>query len=281
MATPPSYFTSAFDQARGEEMAAPNADQAETNALAKEVRSSTLAHLHHKPAEHKEEPSADGSLTFLLDVDNTLLDNDAIKHDWNEQLQAALGPTLTTRFWQIYEQVRKERAVVDIPLALSRLREQTSNSELDEQTEASIRSLFFEYPFESRLYPGAIETLEHLRTMGLTVIVSDGDPLFQSEKIIKSHLAQAVEGRVLLFTHKQEHFDDIVRAYPVDHYVMVDDHPQILHESKQVMGDRLTTVFVKQGHYATDALPHGFVPDVTVLHIADLSHYHKQELLGR
>ncbi|TMC23463.1 MAG: HAD family hydrolase [Chloroflexi bacterium] len=261
-------------------MVTKNADQAETSTLAKEARSSALAHLHPKSAEHKEETLTDGSLAFLLDVDNTLLDNDAIKHDWNEQLHATLGTTLTTRFWQIYEQVRQERAVVDIPQALSRLREQTPKSELDEQTYQYVRSLFFEYPFSNRLYPGAIETLEHLRTMGLTVIVSDGDPLFQSEKIIKSHLAQAVEGRVLLFTHKQEHFDDIVRAYTASHYVMVDDHPQILHESKQIMGNWLTTVFVKQGHYATDELPHGFMPDLTVLRIADLSHYHKQELLG-
>ena len=170
--------------------------------------------------------------------------------------------------------------MVDLPLALCRLREQTPKAELDEQTYLHVRSLFFENPFSSRLSPGAIETLLHLRTMGITLIVSDGEPLFQSAKIIKSHLAEAVLGRVLLFTHKQEHWGDIVRAYGASHYVMVDDHPQILHESKQIMGHRLTTVFVKTGHYATDELPQGFVPDLTVLHIADLSHIHKQELLA-
>ena len=218
-------------------------------------------------------------LVFLLDVDNTLLDNDAIKKDWDEQLQVELGPKLTTRFWEMYEQARKERGVVDIPLALSRLREQTPSTELDEQLYQHARSLFFDYPFYKRLYPYTIETLEHLRTMGLTVIVSDGDLVFQTEKIIKSHLAEAVEGRVLLFTHKQEHLDEIMRAYAADHYVMVDDHPQILSDSKRIMRDRLTTVFVKQGHYAADGLPEGFVPDLTLPHIGDLRNYQREQLL--
>jgi FMN phosphatase YigB (HAD superfamily) len=219
------------------------------------------------------------TLVFLIDVDNTLLDNDAIKADWDKQLQVELGPKLTRRFWEIYEQVRKEREIVDIPLALSRLREQTPSTELDEQTYQHVHSLFDNYPFHKRLYPYAIETLEHLRTMGLTVIVSDGDPVFQAEKIIRSHLAEAVEGRVLLFTHKQEHLDEIMRAYPADHYVMIDDHPQVLHDSKQIMRDRLTTVFVMQGHYATSQLPEGFVPDLTVPHIGDLRNYRKEQLL--
>ena len=213
------------------------------------------------------------TLVFLLDVDNTLLDNDAIKKDWNEQLQVELGAKLTTRFWDIYEQVRKERGVVDIPLALSRLREQTPSTELDEQTYQRVLSLFENYPFYKRLYPYTIETLAYLRTMGLTVIASDGDPVFQAEKIIKSRLAEAVEGRVLIFTHKQEHLDEIMRAYPADHYVMIDDHPQILHDCKKIMRDRLTTVFVMQGHYATGQLPEGFAPDLTVPHIGDLRNH--------
>lgn len=218
-------------------------------------------------------------LIFLLDVDDTLLDNDAIKKDWDEQLQIELGPKLTTRFWEIYELVRKERGVIDIPLALSRLREQTSSAELHEQLYQHAHSIFFDYPFYKRLYPYTIETLEHLRTMGLTVIASDGDLVFQREKIIKSHLVEAVEGRVLLFTHKQEHLDEIMQAYPADHYVMVDDHPHILCDSKRIMGDRLTTVFVKQGHYAAAGLPEGFVPDLTLPHIGDLRNYQREQLL--
>ena len=219
------------------------------------------------------------TLVFLLDVDNTLLDNDAIKEDWHEQLQVALGPKLTRRFWEMYEQVRKERGIVDIPLALSRLREHTPSTELDEQTYQSVHAIFDNYPFYKRLYPYAIETLEYLSTMGLTVIVSDGDMVFQAEKIIKSKLAEAVEGRVLLFMHKQEHLDEILRAYPADHYVMIDDHPQILHDSKRIMRDRLTTVFVKQGHYASSQLPQGFVPDLTISHIGDLRNYSREQFL--
>ena len=105
------------------------------------------------------------------------------------------------------------------------------------------------------------------------------DLVFQTEKISKSHLAEAVEGRVLLFIRKQEHLDEIMRAYPADHYVMVDDHPQILSDSKRIMKDRLTTVFVKQGHYAADGLPEGFVPDLTLPHIGDLRNYQREQLL--
>jgi hypothetical protein len=150
---------------------------------------------------------------------------------------------------------------------------------LDERRYQHARSLFFDYPFYKRLYPYAIETLEHLRTMGLTVIASDGDLVFQREKIIKSHLAEAVEGRILLFAHKQEHFDEIMRAYPADHYVMIDDHQQILHDSKRIMRERLTTVFVMQGHYATGELQEDFEPDLTILHIGDLRNYQREQLL--
>ena len=219
------------------------------------------------------------SLVFLLDVDNTLLDNDAIKEDWAKQLQAMVGPALARRFWEIYEQVRREREVVDIPLALSRLREEVPITEMDEQTYQRVRTLFEDYPFYKKVYPDAIKTLEHLQSMGLTVIVSDGDQVFQAKKIVRSRLLEVVEGRVMILTHKQEHLDEITRAYPADHYVMIDDNPHILHASKQIMRDRLTTVFVKQGHYAADGLPEGFVPDLTLPHIGDLRNYKREQLL--
>ena len=218
------------------------------------------------------------TLVFLLDVDNTLLDNDAIKADWDKQLRGELGYTLTARFWEMYEQVRRERGVVDIPLALSRLHERTPS--MDEQTFQHIRSLFLNYPFYERLYPYTIETLEHLRSMGLTVIVSDGDSFFQAEKIMKSHLAMAVGGRVLLFTHKQEHLLEIMRAYPADHYVMVDDNALILRDAKQIMGNRLTTVLVMQGHYATHQRLEGFTPDLKVPQIGVLRIYRRDQILA-
>ena len=218
------------------------------------------------------------SLVFLLDVDNTLIDNDKVKEDLNAHLQVELGPKLTARFWEIYEQARLERGVVDIPLSLQRLRAETPLSEMDEQTFLHVESIFDNYPFFNALYPHTLETLHHLRTMGLTVIVSDGDQFFQSEKIYRSDLAEAVEGRVLIYTHKQEHLEEILAEYPADHYAMIDDKPDILMDSKAMMGKRLTTVFVKQGHYAK-SVPDNFTPDISVLHIGDLRYFTKEQFL--
>jgi FMN phosphatase YigB (HAD superfamily) len=218
------------------------------------------------------------TLVFLLDVDNTLINNDQVKEDFNAHLEVELGPKLTERFWDIYEQARKERGVVDIPLSLQRLREATPLSELDEQTFHHVQSIFDNYPFFNALYPHTLETLQHLRTMGLTVIVSDGDQLFQPEKIFRSDLAETVEGRVLIYTHKQQHLEEILQKYPADHYVMIDDKPDILVDSKAIMGKRLTTVFVKQGHYAKQ-VPDNFTPDISVLHIGDLRNYTKEQFL--
>jgi phosphoglycolate phosphatase-like HAD superfamily hydrolase len=190
-----------------------------------------------------------------------------------------LGPRLAARFWELYDKVREEEGVVDIPVALKRLREQTSLAELDEQTFLHVESIFDNYPFYRALYPHVIETLEHLCTRGLTVIVSDGDRVFQAEKIVNSDLAEIVEGRVLLYVHKQQHLDEMIRLYPADHYAMIDDKPQILADSKAIMGDRLTTVFVRQGKYAAGELPANFRPDITVLHIGDLRTYTAEQFL--
>ncbi len=212
------------------------------------------------------------TLAFLLDVDNTLLANDDVKKDFDEHLQVELGPVLTQRFWVIYEQVRKEESVVDIPLSLKRLREEVPLSEMDEQTYLHVHSIFDNYPFVNKLYPHVFETLAYLKTLGTTVIVSDGDLIFQAEKIVNSHLADAVGGRVLIYTHKQEHIADIMKNYPSDHYVMIDDRPQILADSKRIMDDKLTVVFVQQGKYSLEKFPEGFVPDITIAHISDLQH---------
>ena len=219
------------------------------------------------------------TLTFWLDVDNTLIANDEVKEDWDAHLQVELGPRLTERFWDLYEQARHESEVVDIPLALSRLREQTSLSEMDEQTYLHVHSIFDNYPYSQALYPHVLETLQYLSTLGRTVIVSDGDPVFQPDKIVRSGLADAVEGRVLIYIHKQQHLDEIMQLYPADQYVMVDDKPDILADSKALISDRLTTVFVKQGKYAAGELPSNFTPDITVLHIADLRNYTAEQFL--
>ncbi|HLH62642.1 MAG TPA: HAD family hydrolase [Ktedonobacteraceae bacterium] len=218
------------------------------------------------------------ALVFLLDVDNTLIDNDKVKEDFSTHLQVELGPKLAARFWELYEEARKDRSVVDIPLTFRRLREETPLSELDEQTFLHTESIFDNYPFYNALYPHTLETLHHLCTMGLTVIVSDGDQFFQSEKIFRSDLAEAVEGRVLIYTHKQQHLEEILQKYPADHYVMIDDKPDILVDSKGLMGKKLTTVFVEQGHYAKQA-PDNFTPDIHVLHIGDLRNFTMEQFL--
>ena len=220
------------------------------------------------------------TLAFLLDVDNTLLNNDGIKADFDRQIEVELGPKLTQRFWDIYEQVREEKSVIDIPLALKLMREQTSLQELDKQTYERVHAIFFDYPFANALYPQVLATLQHLRQLGTTVIVSDGDPIFQARKIINSQLAAAVEERVLLYVHKQEHLDEVMKLYPADHYVMIDDKPQILVDSKDIMGNRLTTIFVHQGKYA-DQQPAHFAPEITVEHIADLQQFTAEQFLQK
>ncbi len=216
---------------------------------------------------------------FWIDVDNTLLDNDSVKTDLDLHIQVELGPQLSERFWDLYEQARKEKSVVDIPLALERLREQVPLSEMDEMTYRHVWSIFNNYPFFNALYPDVLETLGYLRTLGSTVIVSDGDMFFQAEKIVNSSLAEAVEGRVLLYTHKQEHLDETMKAYPGDHYVLIDDKPDILDDTKRLLEDRVTTVFVIQGKYAAGPKPDNFTPDLTVLQFGDLRNYTLEQFL--
>jgi FMN phosphatase YigB (HAD superfamily) len=218
-------------------------------------------------------------LVFLIDVDNTLVDNDHVKDDLDEHLKVELGEKLTSRFWELYERTREESDVIDIPLALKWLREQTPLSELDEQTYLHAHSLFDNYPFTNALYPHTLETLRYLRTLGLTVIVSDGDLYFQAEKIFNSAIAETVEGRVLLYKHKQEHLQEITKQYPADHYAMIDDKPDILAESKLILGNKLTTIFVQQGKYAAGQIPENFTPDISVPHIGDLRNYSAEQFL--
>lgn len=218
------------------------------------------------------------SLTFLLDVDNTLLANDDVKKDLDAHLKVELGQALTDRYWELYEKAREERGFVDIPLALQWLREQTPLSEMDDLTYQHVHSLFDNYPFINALYPHTLETLQYLGTLGTTVIVSDGDLCFQAEKIYDSSLAFAVGGRVLIYAHKQQHLEEIVRRYPADHYAMIDDKPDILVDVKHLWGNRVTTVFVQQGKYSAKK-PSNFTPNISVLHIGDLRNYSREDFL--
>lgn len=211
-------------------------------------------------------PSPENTAVFILDCDNTLLDNDAVKADTEARLRSLLGDELTERFWRLYEQVRAKTGTVDYPLTLEGFAGEVGDADLM----ARVRSAVMEYPFAERLYPGALETLAHLARLGLPTIVSDGDTVYQPMKIEMSGLAAAVGGRVLIYVHKEDHLDEIMRRWPSRLYVMVDDKLRILSATKARLPDRFVTVHVRQGHYGYDPLTTQPGPDITLDHIAQL-----------
>lgn len=205
---------------------------------------------------------------FLLDCDNTLLDNDLVEDDLSRHLALEFGAESRDRYWAIFEQLRAELGYADYLGALQRYR-------LDEVSDPALllmSSFLVDYPFASRLYPGALDAIRYLRNLGLTVILSDGDVVFQPRKIQRSGLWAAVDGRVLIYVHKERMLEAVAERYPARHYVMVDDKLRILAAMKKSWGDRLTTIFPRQGRYALDhrnilAYP---AADLTVERIADL-----------
>ncbi len=208
-------------------------------------------------------------VVFLLDVDNTLLDNDRVVRDLMLFLQQEVGSIRQQRYWAIFEELRSELGYADYLGALQRYRlENPRDTHL-----LSISSFLVNYPFAERVYPGALELIEHLRPLGPTVVLTDGDVVFQPLKVSRSGLSEAVDGRVLIYIHKEQELEDLEGRYPADHYVMVDDKLRILAAMRDVWGKRLTTVFPRQGHYATDpeVLAHYPPADITVEAIGDLS----------
>ena len=207
-------------------------------------------------------------VVFLLDCDNTLLDNDRVNDDLREHLASEFGAENCDRYWKIFEALREELGYADYLGALQRYRLGAMNDPRVLQMSAFL----VDYPFADRLYPRALAVLEHLRRWGRTVIFSDGDVVFQPRKIQRSGLWQAVEGRVLIYIHKEQMLDDVVQRYPARHYVMVDDKLRILAAMKAIWHDRLTTVFPRQGHYAFDPKIVATQPpaDLTVERIGDL-----------
>lgn len=185
---------------------------------------------------------------FLFDVDNTLLDNDAVQNDLSAHLEREVGLANRNRYWEIFEEIRAELGYADYLGALQRYRLEHQ----DDQQLLGISSFLLDYPFVERLYPGALAALAYCRTAGPTVILSDGDVVFQPRKVQRAGLWEAVEGRVLIYLHKERMLSAIEQRYPADHYVMIDDKLRILAAMKQVWGQRLTTVFPRQGHYAHD-----------------------------
>jgi FMN phosphatase YigB (HAD superfamily) len=208
-------------------------------------------------------------IVYLLDVDNTLLDNDAVTEDLRRHLRDAFGDECERRYWEIFEQLRRELGYADYLGALQRYR-----VERPRETQLLRVSLFLlEYPFADRLYSGALDVIAQLKARGQVVLLSDGDVVFQPRKIEQSGLWAAVDGHVLIYIHKEQMLDDVERQYPATRYVMVDDKLRILAAMKSVWRDRLTTVFVRQGHYAHDPSIVSTAPpaDLTIERIADLA----------
>ncbi len=207
-------------------------------------------------------------VVWLLDVDNTLLDNDAVIEDLRAHLRDAFGADCERRYWDIFEHLRGELGYADYLGALQRYRiERPRDPQL-----LRVSLFLLNYPFAERLYPGALDTIAALRRGGPVVILSDGDVVFQPRKVERSGLWAAVEGHVLIYIHKEQMLGDVERLYPARRYVMVDDKLRILAAMKGVWGNRLTSVFVRQGHYAHDpAASAGFPPaDFTIDRIEEL-----------
>ena len=207
-------------------------------------------------------------VVFLLDVDNTLIDNDAIQQDLKDHLQQTYGRDARDRYWRILEQLFAELGYRDYLGALQRFRaEHPKEVEL-----LAMSSYLINYPFADRLFLSVFEVLKRLGGFGTTVILSDGDVVFQPHKVERAGLSDAVDGRVLIYIHKEEALDDVERRFPAEHYVLIDDKPRILAAIKSFWGNRVTTVFPRQGIYAHDRRAVAAFPpaDIAIEHIGDL-----------
>jgi FMN phosphatase YigB (HAD superfamily) len=206
-----------------------------------------------------------------LDVDNTLLDHDLVIEDYRRHLIDAFGPDLEQRYWDIFEERRRDVGYADYLGALQRFRIENPRDPHVLRT-----SLFLlHYPFDRRVYPDTFDVIARLRKRGPVVVLSDGDVVFQPRKVERAGIWAAVEGEVLIYVHKEQMLDDVERRYPAKRYVMVDDKVRILAAMKEIWGDRLKTVFVRQGHYATDAALVAKYPaaDVSIDAFGDLLHH--------
>src|SRR5262245_5420822 len=210
-------------------------------------------------------------VVFLFDVDNTLLDNDRVTADLRRHLEQRFGPEVRDRYFTIFEELRSELGYADYLGTLQRYRLEAAC----DHGLLMVSEYLVDYPFANRLYPGSLDALAHVMRWGPTLILSDGDVVFQPRKVRRSILWDAVEGRVLIYIHKELMLDDVERHYPARRYVMVDDKLRILAAMKSVWGDRLTTVFPRQGHYALDpAITTAYPPaDITIERIGELVSY--------
>ena len=222
--------------------------------------------------------NARSALVSLVDVDNTLLDNDHVAADLRRHLERQVGHERQERYWAIFEELRAELGYADYLGALQRYRiEHPRDPHL-----LTVSAFLVDYPFANRLYPNSLDVLEHLSAWGPAVILSDGDAVFQPRKIERSGLREAVAGNVLVYIHKERELRDVEERYPADHYLLVDDKLRILTGVKQIWRGRVTTVFPRQGHYARDAKTLAEYPpaDLSIDRIGDLLEYDLPALLA-
>ena len=207
-------------------------------------------------------------IVFLFDVDNTLVDNDAVQDDLRGHLAESYGERTRDRYWEIFEELRGELGYADYLGALERYRVE----DLHDPRLLLMSSWLVDYPFADRLYPGALDAVRHVQQWGRPVVLSDGDAVFQPRKVERSGLWKAFDGAILIYIHKEEELADVERLYPAKRYVLIDDKLRILAAVKNVWGDRVVTVFPKQGHYANDPKALAAFPpaDVAVERIGDL-----------
>jgi FMN phosphatase YigB (HAD superfamily) len=214
-------------------------------------------------------PSAD--IVFLFDVDNTLLDNDRFQDDLRDHLRLAHGEPACERYWAAFEALRRELGYADYLGALERMRLE----DLHDPKLLRLANWLLDYPFADLLYPDALNVVRHLRQWGPAVILSDGDAVFQPRKIDRSGLWRAFDDQVLIYVHKEKELDDVERLSPAKRYVLIDDKLSILDAVKKLWGDRVTTIFPKQGHYALDAAALAGLPpaDIEIGRIGDLMEF--------
>jgi FMN phosphatase YigB (HAD superfamily) len=213
---------------------------------------------------------------FLFDVDNTLVDNDRVAADLQRHLQNKVGPGCADRYWQIFEQLRTELGYADYLGALQRYRiERPRDPKL-----LAVSWFMINYPFANRLFPESLDAVDHALSLGHAVILSDGDVVFQPRKIDRSGLYDAFEGHVLIYVHKERELDDVEAKYPAQHYVMIDDKVRVLAALKQYWGQRVTTIFPRQGHYAHNAalVAQYPTPDITIERIGELQNYSLEQI---
>jgi len=215
---------------------------------------------------------------FLFDVDNTLLDNDRVLQDLKAHLLGKVGPERSQRYWNIFEELRTDLGYADYLGALQRYRKEYPR----DLHLLTISHFLIDYPFANRLFPGSLDAIEHAKSCGSVALLSDGDVVFQPRKVERSGLGEAVEGRVMIYVHKEKELDDVEKRCPAEHYIMLDDKLHILTAIKNIWGSRVTTVFVRQGHYAHDSKILSANPpaDLTLERIGELPNHKLKSLIS-